>query len=278
MCGINGFYNYSGQNLPDDGLLIAAMNATIAHRGPDDSGIWLDGARKVHFGHQRLSILDLSRRGHQPMLGPNGTVIVYNGEIYNFQELREKLNGRNFQSDTDTEVLLRLYDESGPGCLSQLNGMFAFALWDGKTEKLFLARDRIGIKPLYYSTINGIFAFSSEIKALLTLPWIKAELNEEALYHFLTFNKVSPPQTMFKGISKFHPGYKMIVGTKGIEVYEPYWEVSYSQCESLSVEDQELQIINSLRQAVQYRMVSDVPVGAFLSGGVDSSAIVALMR
>jgi len=277
MCGINGFYNYSKTLLPEGEALVKIMNETISHRGPDDCGIWSDEDQHVYFGHQRLSILDLSQNGHQPMISPKGTVIVYNGEVYNFESLKADLDDRSFFSETDTEVLIYLYEQDGYDCLHQLNGMFAFAIWDETRAEIFLARDRVGIKPLYYTTINGIFAFSSEIKALLTLPWVKAELDEEALYHFLTFNKTLPPQTMFKNIYKFHPGYKMVVGKNGIKLYEPYWEVSYSNYSSLSREDLESLILSELERSVKNRMVSDVPVGAFLSGGVDSSAIVALM-
>lgn len=277
MCGINGFFNYSNLSLFEEEALIAGMNRAISHRGPDDRGIWIDRNNGVSFGHQRLSILDLSSSGHQPMVSKNNTVIVYNGEIYNFKSLKKNLNEYSFFSETDTEVLLYLYERYGHKCLEHLNGMFAFAIWDKMKGELFLSRDRIGIKPLYYTTLKGVFAFSSEIKALLTLPWVKAELDEKALYDFLTFNSVSPPQTMFKDIHKFHPGYKMIVGENGIKIYKPYWEMSYSNYDSLRTEAIEELILAELERSVQNRMVSDVPVGAFLSGGVDSSSIVALM-
>jgi asparagine synthase (glutamine-hydrolysing) len=277
MCGINGVFNFSGKEIRHPDQLIQAMNSAIVHRGPDDGGYWCDDKQEVFLGHRRLSILDLSKRGHQPMIGPKGTVIVFNGEIYNYRELRKQLSHTVFQSDTDTEVLLHLYERMGSRLLKELNGMYAFAFWDSSERKLFLARDRIGKKPLYYTTMNGIFAFSSEIKALLTLPWVKASLDEEALYHFLTFNKVAPPHTMFEGIHKFHPGYMMQVGGGGIEEYEPYWEVSYSDFSDMHSDQLQALILEQLRKSVEYRMVSDVPVGAFLSGGVDSSAIVALM-
>ncbi len=277
MCGINGFYNYSRITLSDEEALIKRMNESIEHRGPDDNGIWCDRRYNTFFGHQRLSILDLSEKGHQPMVSSKGNVIIYNGEIYNFKNIKSDLKNHFFLSETDTEVLLYLYERDGQKCLDQLNGMFAFAIWDNAKQELFLARDRIGIKPLYYTTVNGIFAFSSEIKALLTLPWIKTELDEEALYHFLTFNNVSPPQSMFKNIHKFHPGYRMVVGGGGIQEYRSYWEVSYDNHSSFSDEGFEQIIVKELERSVKDRLVSDVPVGAFLSGGVDSSAIVALM-
>ena len=252
------------------------MNQAIEHRGPDGNDIWTSNDKEVLLGHQRLSILDLSSNGKQPMMSPSGNVITYNGEIYNFKSLRKQLPRRSFRSQTDTEVLLYLYEESPETFLNDLNGMFAFAIWDEKNSRLILARDRIGIKPLYYSTQNGIFAFSSEIKSLLTLPWINPKLDEEAFYDFLTFGNLHPPQTLFEGIHKFHPGYKMIVKENGIAHYEPFWEVTYSNHDKLKEQDVCSLIVEELEKSVELRMVSDVPVGAFLSGGVDSSAIVAL--
>lgn len=277
MCGINGLFNVSGGTLEDAETIIKRMNAAISHRGPDDTGVWIDHSSRLYLGHQRLSILDLSAAGHQPMTSRNGTVIVYNGEVYNFKSLRTGLNGQSYFSETDTEVLLYLYERDAHRFLDKLNGMFALALWDSEREELILARDRVGIKPLYYTFQNGVFAFSSEIKALLTLPWVSAELDEEALYHFLTYSMVMPPRTMFKGIHKFRPGHKMVVDRSGIKTYEPYWEVTYANYDALSQAEIEEMLLDKLRQSVRYRMISDVPVGAFLSGGVDSSAVVALM-
>ena len=278
MCGINGFYNYSNISLPHEESLLAKMNTAIQHRGPDDKGIWAQAPNGIFLGHRRLSILDLSSNGHQPMVGKNGNAIVYNGEVYNYRDLKKRFVDHQFCSETDTEVLLYMYDKLGDAMLNELNGMFAFAIWDQDKQELFLARDRVGIKPLYYTTFNGVFAFSSEIKALLELPWVRAELDEEAFYDFLTFGKLCPPQTMFKDIHKFHPGYKMLVGENGIEMYQPHWEIAYSNFDNLSEADLSRIILDELRQSVSLRMVSDVPVGAFLSGGVDSSAIVALMN
>ena len=217
MCGINGFFNYSGVKLRSHAGFVEKMNNRIVHRGPDDSGTWLSEDEKVHLGHQRLSILDLSEAGHQPMLSPFGPVIVFNGEIYNFPELRSRFDHRLFSSQTDTEVLLYLYERYGVDMLKELNGMFAFSLWDPAKRQLLLARDRIGIKPLYYTVQKGIFAFSSEIKALLELSWVEAKLDEEALYHFLTYNKVMPPHTMFEGIHKIKPGHYLVVSDQGVD-------------------------------------------------------------
>lgn len=277
MCGINGLYNLAGHSLQDEPALIRNMNACIRHRGPDDSGTWTEKKNRMVFGHLRLSIIDLSPTGHQPMISEQGNVIVFNGEIYNYKELKKDIKEHSFKSSSDTEVMLCLYEKYGQRCLDHFNGMFAFALWDEKKEELFLARDRAGKKPLYYTTQGGIFAFSSEIKALLTLPWIKRELDEKALYHFLTFNILPPPLTMFKNIFKFHPGHKMAVNKSGIKNYEPYWEIEYTDLTNDSEASLENKIFDGLTKSVDYRMVADVPVGAFLSGGVDSSAVVALM-
>ncbi|CAN5477517.1 asparagine synthase (glutamine-hydrolyzing) [soil metagenome] len=277
MCGINGFLNYSESSLKDEQVLIEKMNQCIAHRGPDDHGTWSDPQKQIYFGHLRLSIIDLSPQGHQPMKADSGNVIVFNGEIYNYNEIRPLAGNRKYKSSSDTEVILYIYEKYGEQCLQLFNGMFAFALWDENKQELFLAKDRAGKKPLYYTTQGGVFAFSSEIKSLLSLPWVKNELDEKAFYHFLTFNQLAPPMTMFKNIFKFHPGHKMIVGKSGIKKYEPYWEVKYSDLENESYESLEQKTFEALEKSVKYRMVADVPVGAFLSGGVDSSAVVALM-
>src|SRR3989344_2201578 len=277
MCGINGIFNYSDRVIADGASLVGRMNDAIAHRGPDDAGLWCDTRARVHLGHRRLSILDLSSSGHQPMVSPRGSVIVFNGEIYNYVALRDSLADLRFVSQSDTEALLAAYDRYGASSLDHLNGMFAFAIWDEKRQELFLARDRIGKKPLYYTEIGGGFAFSSQIKALLTLPWVRAELDEVALYHFLTFNCLMPPQTMFRGIHKLPPGHAMSVGNDGVKSIKPYWEVTYSNYNDLGPTEMEERLMHELERSVQLRMVSDVPVGAFLSGGVDSSTIVALM-
>lgn len=277
MCGINGIFNYNQVGIGDEKSLIDSMNDTIRHRGPDDSGISIVGGGKIFFGHRRLSIIDLSSAGHQPMRNDAGYEIVFNGEIYNFNELKKLVDDYPFRSDSDTEVLIALYEKYGEKCLGLLNGMFAFAIWDPKKEILFLARDRVGKKPLYYSFQNGVFAFSSEIKALLKLPFIKNELDEEAFYHFLTFNVLSPPSTMFRGIKKFHPGYCMTVNKNGEHSYSQYWQIEYTDLRDKSEDELRTQTLELLKKSVNYRMVSNVPVGAFLSGGVDSSALVALM-
>lgn len=277
MCGINGFFNYSNTSIPNGEELIRKMNSVMESRGPDDSGIWSNEKKNVFLGHQRLSILDLSSAGHQPMHSNQASnTIVFNGEIYNYQELKKQLTAIEFQSNTDTEVLLELYAQGSEGFLAELRGMFAFALWNEDKQQLSLARDRAGQKPLYYTIQNGIFAFSSQLKSLFELPWVKKELDEEALYHFLTFNHLVPPYTMFKGIRKFEPGHEMIVNEQGILSNQAFWELNLtaSKEDFNTLQDR---VYNDLERSVEYRMISDVPVGAFLSGGVDSSAIVAMM-
>lgn len=276
MCGIAGFFKLGGVTLKDEETLINRMTRVLQHRGPDDSGTWISPDRCVVLGHRRLSILDLSSNGHQPMIGEKGSVLVYNGELYNFMSLRQRFPAESMRSTSDTEVLLRCYEEDGVKCLDCLNGMFALAIWDPERKHLFLARDRVGIKPLYFTTLGGIFAFASEIKALLALPWVKGELDEEALSYFLGFNHLQAPATMFKGISKFYPGYRMVVNEFGIQAYEPFWKQLWQQ--EIQGTEQELKtmVLRGLEDSIRRQMVSDVPVGVFLSGGVDSSAVVAL--
>ncbi|MEP7168430.1 MAG: asparagine synthase (glutamine-hydrolyzing) [Bacteroidota bacterium] len=277
MCGINGIFNFSNVIIANGESLLNEMNNCISHRGPDDSGLWKNDAEGIYFGHRRLSIIDLSAAGHQPMVSENGNVIIFNGEIYNYKEIKEYVKERKFKSNSDTEVLLYLYEKYGQDCLKLLNGMFAFAIWDSEKKELFLAKDRAGKKPIYYSSSNGIFAFSSEIKALLKLHWIKSELDEKAFYHFLTFNMLPPPLTMFKNIFKMYPAHYMVVNKDGVKTNEQYWEVDYKIISDEKSESLEEKLFERLQKSVNYRMVADVPAGAFLSGGVDSSAIVAMM-
>ncbi|MDB4225166.1 asparagine synthase (glutamine-hydrolyzing) [Flavobacteriaceae bacterium] len=279
MCGINGIYKLSSNqvNLKDE---ITKMNSQLAHRGPDDNGFWIDDSNRLALGQTRLSILDLSSAGHQPMhdnIGKN--TIIFNGEVYNFKLLNKKfLNNEVFISHSDTETLLKLYRKFGLDMLQHLNGMFAFAIWDASKEELILARDRSGKKPLYFTEINGNFSFSSELKALFKLPWIKKEIDNKVLYDFLTYNTVATPHTMFKGISKFKPGHYMVVTKEGIKAYESFNDLKHRDLNFSSEKELEDLVYSKLEESVKLRMISDVPVGAFLSGGVDSSAIVALMR
>jgi len=268
-----------GSSLPGNAeSLIRNMNKALSHRGPDDEGIFVDLESGIALGHRRLSIIDLSPDGHQPMIDSHQNVIAFNGEIYNYKELKKGLKNQTFRSTSDTEVLMSLYQTKGHAALHDLNGMFSFAFYKKENRELFVAIDRAGKKPFYYTTSNGIFAFSSEIKALLTLPWIKPETDRLALYNFLTFNQLDAPQTMFANIFKMAPAECMIVTANGIRDKKLWWEVEYTNLESVNENQLADDVYHELEKSVQYRMVADVPVGAFLSGGVDSSAVVALMR
>lgn len=277
MCGICGKIHFDKTRKADPDLL-GRMTAVLNHRGPDDSGILATG--HVGLGHQRLSIIDLSSAGHQPMTNEDGSVhIVFNGEIYNFEVLRKDLEkkGHVFQSHTDTEVIIHLYEEEGTGCVRFLNGMFAFALWDASRDLLFLSRDRAGKKPLVYTTIDNSFIFASEIKSLLQDPKIIPEVENEALHHFLTYQYVPGPLTIFKNIKKLPPAHSLIL-QNGTITLERYWDLSYQKdpdCKTLNACCEKLMSV--FTDAVKTRLRSDVPLGAFLSGGVDSSATVAVM-
>ncbi|MBM3211593.1 asparagine synthase (glutamine-hydrolyzing), partial [Candidatus Poribacteria bacterium] len=278
MCGIVGIYTKSGY--VNEELLIQ-MRDLMSHRGPDDAGLYISQERKLGLGHRRLSILDLSSAGKQPMSDDSGKIwITYNGEIYNFRELRYDLEkkGYKFRSQTDTEVIIYLYKEYGKDMLHKLRGMFAFGIWDANKEELFLARDRIGIKPLYYTLFNGNFIFASEIKAIIKHPEVKREVDLEALQHYFSFLTTPPPLTLFKGIKKLPSGHTLTMNSNGDLKIEEYWDV-FDNVSPLVNKPEEFyteKIVELLRESVKYRMVSDVPVGIFLSGGIDSSTNVAL--
>ena len=281
MCGICGVFNYGNNSFEITEELIVKMRDTMFHRGPDDAGLYISNDRRLGLGHRRLSILDLSSAGRQPMSDDSGKVwIVYNGEVYNFLELRRELEkkGYIFRTQTDTEVLIYLYKEDGKDFVHKLRGMFAFGIWDEKRKELFLVRDRMGIKPLYYTSCNGQFIFASEIKAILEHPDVKREVDEDAFYHYLSFLTTPAPTTLFKGIYKLPAGYSLTVGENGNINPKEYWDVFDNvtplkgKPESFYTES----ILEILRESVKYRMVSDVPVGVFLSGGIDSSTNTAL--
>jgi asparagine synthase (glutamine-hydrolysing) len=281
MCGIAGLANCG------DRQVLARMTHILAHRGPDDSGLWEksfpDGSY-IGLGSRRLAILDLSADGHMPMCNEDGTVwITYNGEIYNFAELRRELQskGHRFASNADTEVVLHLYEEEGEDCVHRLNGMFAFAICDlrsGKPE-LFLARDHFGVKPFYYSHQGKKLAFASEVKALLQVPHIDAEIDFESLHQYLTFLWVPDPNTMFRGIHKLPAGHCATFRGGELTVRQ-YWDLTFPRADA-DYSRSEADLADELRQrlqlSVEQQMVSDVPVGAFLSAGLDSSSIVAMM-
>jgi asparagine synthase (glutamine-hydrolysing) len=278
MCGITGkiYFNKNKVSKED----IAKMNKKIAHRGPDDSGVYISPDKKIGLGHQRLSIIDLSPLGHQPMSYLNRYQIVFNGEIYNFQEKKALLekDGYSFKSKSDTEVIMALYDKYKEKCLDHLRGMFAFAIYDKKENTVFCARDRVGKKPFKYHLDKNVFIFASELKAILTQKDYKKELDYIAIHHYLTLQYVPAPLTGFKDIKKLEPAHylKIDLKTKKVEK-KRYWKLDYSKKLNLSEKDWKKKIMEKLEESVKLRMISDVPLGAFLSGGIDSSAIVALM-
>jgi asparagine synthase (glutamine-hydrolysing) len=283
MCGICGILA-TGENFACDEHTVTDMRDRMPHRGPDDAGSWADAAARVALGHRRLSIVDLSPAGHNPMPNEDGSVwITYNGEVYNHRALRSELEARGhaYRSQTDTETILHLYEEEGPRCVERLHGMFAMAIWDSRRRELFLARDRLGIKPLYYAQLPGGFLFGSEIKALLAHPAMTADLDEEAFGHYLTFVSTPAPLTMFKGVRKLAPAERMTVRADGTITSERWWtpmsraaQDEVSRLDEAGMEDRLLEL---LRASIEKRMMSDVPFGVFLSGGVDSSTNVALM-
>ncbi|MDW7772680.1 MAG: asparagine synthase (glutamine-hydrolyzing) [Desulfobulbaceae bacterium] len=273
MCGICGF-NWNDQ------ALVSAMNRSLAHRGPDQEGTYCAG--EMSLGHRRLSIIDLSEQGRQPIFNEDRTVcLVFNGEIYNFRELRSDLvaRGHRFQGRSDSEVIVHAYEEYGEDCLARLRGMFAFAVYDIPAGRLFIARDRIGIKPLYYYWKDGKFIFASEIKAILEDRSIERQVNPQALYDYLGFEFVPAPETMFKNISKLPAGHYLRL-EKGKLVVRQYWDLKMGAgtARGFSYEEAVEKQKQLLDEAVRSHLVSDVPLGVFLSGGLDSSAIVALMR
>jgi len=272
MCGICGKLNFE-KGAAVKPALIRAMMDTIRHRGPDDEGLHI--ASEVGLGFRRLSIIDLST-GHQPLANEDGTVwIVFNGEIYNYRELRTFLlaRGHVFRTQSDTEVIVHLYEELGPQCVEKLRGMFAFAVWDENARTLFLARDRVGIKPLYYWLSGETIVFASEIKAILADPAVKRTLAPEIIARFLTFLYVPGEETLLKGINKLAPGHYLLAKDGKAEIRQ-YWDLSFrkpSECPSLT--DAENELWNLLAEAVELHMIADVPVGVLLSGGVDSTAV-----
>lgn len=281
MCGIAGIFNLNGE--PVSPVLVQKMTDSIAHRGPDDEGVYTDGA--IGLGHRRLAILDLSPAGHQPMGTDNNQyVITYNGEVYNFQELRRELEKRRyyFHSHTDTEVVLNSYKEWGPKCLDKFNGHFAFAIWDKSKRELFLARDRYGTKPLYYTFTDNIYIFASEQKAILTHPAVKREIDLEALMEYFTFQNFFTDRTLLKSIKLFPPGsYAVLplsVTNKNNELQAVrYWDYNFQEPDQPASREEYIEELDRLFcQAVNRQLVSDVELGAYLSGGMDSGSITAI--
>ncbi len=277
MCGICGYYG-----LKNGQKTIKQMTQTLYLRGPDDGGTHIFPESLVGFGHRRLSILDLSKAGHQPMFNEDKTIcITYNGEVYNFIELRKELenHGRQFHSRTDTEVILACYEQYGIKVVSRLDGIFAFAIFDTVKNLIYLVRDHVGIKPLYYAFSNGRFFFGSEIKAILASDQIIPEVNQQALFDYLTYLYVPCPLTMYRDIYQVPPAHILILNLNtGEHTLERYWDPLMRKGEILTDQVEINQLVrNTLSQTVKEQLISDVPVGAFLSGGIDSNIIVSLM-
>jgi len=277
MCGITGFVRADRGQVAGTAELIGRMCQAIIHRGPDDDGVMIKNGAVL--GMRRLSIIDLAG-GHQPISGEDGSVtIVFNGEIYNFRELYPllKSHGHTFQTHSDTEAIVHAYEEFGSSCVDHLRGMFAFAIWDDRNRKLFLARDRAGKKPLYYTvTDQGTFVFGSELKSLLVHPEVKRNINPEAVDAYLTLGYVPDPQCIFQDIYKLPPGHHLTFSENRVAV-EKYWDFNFDPDPSMTREEYIEGLRELLDDAVRVRLVSDVPLGAFLSGGIDSSSIVGFM-
>jgi len=275
MCGICGIYNF-GTLAPVDRVSLKRATDAMVHRGPDDEGFYVSS--EVGLGNRRLSIIDLPG-GHQPLSNEDQTVwITFNGEIYNYRDLRPQLEarGHRFQTSTDTEAIIHLYEDYGTACLDQLRGMFAFALWDGRRRQLFLARDRLGVKPLFYRADAGQIAFASELRALRELSAAKLEVNQQSVYDLFGFRYVPAPHTLYCGGEKLLPVHFLLASTDGVR-QSCYWDVPEEEETSQSSEEIAREVVEKLRESVKLRLIADVPLGVFLSGGVDSSAVVALM-
>ena len=304
MCGICGQVSVKGRGIAPE--VIRRMSDVLRHRGPDDNGFvfippvenpadirritlstWTDHILAqdyvVAMGHRRLSIIDLSQAAHQPMCNEDGTVwIVYNGEIYNFQDLRRRLEamGHSFRSQSDTEVVIHAYEQWGTDCLHRFRGMFAFGLWDHRQRRLFLARDRLGQKPLCYHQRDGVLIFASEIKSILQDPLVERQVDHTALHDYLAYQYIPAPKTIFAGIRKLPPAHYLLFDATGQISITKYWTLSYRSREpkdEISHGARCDKVRHILREAVKIRLISDVPLGAFLSGGLDSSATVAMM-
>lgn len=276
MCGICGVFGYrDGAPASEQG--VRAMADAIAHRGPDGEGYFIDGA--IGLGHRRLSIIDLSDAGAQPMHSASGRyVIVFNGEIYNYLELRQQLaaRGARFRSHSDTEVLLQLFEQDGPDCVHKLNGMFAFTVWDRQTSTLFAARDRFGVKPFYWYERNGRLAFASEIKALFRLGELAPELDSRGLADYLTFQFCLDDKTLFRDVRRLPPGHTLTVRTGETPVVKKYWDLDFTVDKIHPAEYYEHQLLRLLEDSVRLQLRADVPLGAHLSGGLDSSTVACL--
>ncbi|MCP5160714.1 MAG: amidotransferase 1, exosortase A system-associated [Hahellaceae bacterium] len=279
MCGIAGIFNLNGKGQIDLDLL-NAMNQAQFHRGPDEGGVWVDEG--IGLAHRRLSIIDLSSAGRQPMSNEDGSVmVVFNGEIFDFQAIREELikAGHIFKSHSDTEVIVHGWEEWGEKCIERFRGMFGIAIWDAKKKQLFMARDRLGIKPVFYTiTPEGTLLFGSELKVLYQYKALKKEIDPQCVEDYFAFGYVPEPKTIFKNIYKLEPGWTLTINVGDSKPrLKQYWNIPFKTDHQLSYDDASKQLTDQMKQAIGIRMIADVPLGAFLSGGVDSSSVVALM-
>ena len=275
MCGISGIWHYDNDE-PVNEAVLRRMTDVIAHRGPDDDGFYLKG--RVGLGHRRLSIIDVSG-GHQPIYNETGTVaIVFNGEIYNYRELAAlvEARGHHLQTRSDTETIVHLYEEFGERCVAMLEGMFAFAIWDEAKQVMLIARDRLGKKPLYYAAHQGRLVFGSELKAVIANPHVPCETDAEALADYFSYQYIPSPKSVFRHVRKLRPGHYLIVNSQGVREQE-YWDLDFSATDERREDEWGELLLAACREAVGARLMSEVPLGAFLSGGIDSSAVVALM-
>jgi asparagine synthase (glutamine-hydrolysing) len=278
MCGITGLFDTRGKRSVDDAVL-RRMNQSQLHRGPDEGSLHIEPG--LGFGHRRLSIIDVAT-GQQPLFNEDGTVaVIYNGEIYNYQELIPELQalGHVFHTKSDTECIVHAWESWGEDCVKRFRGMFAFALWDRNRQCLFLARDRLGVKPLFYSLLDdGMLVFGSELKSLLAHGGLRREMDPRAVEEYFALGYVAEPRTIFKQALKLPPAHSLVV-QRGQPLGEPrsYWDVRFTLDSRVSAEDAQAELVERLRESVRLRMISEVPLGAFLSGGVDSSAVVAMM-
>jgi len=282
MCGITGFIHFSATNTTNDSIvdqkLLAEMNQAQFHRGPDEGGEYID--EHVALGHRRLSIIDLSS-GQQPMASDDGEyVLIFNGEVYNFKQTRVELEalGHTFHSHSDTEVILHAYMQWGPACVDKLQGMFTFAIWHKTQQSLFISRDRLGIKPLFYAMIDGTLYFASELKSITLLPGLSKKIDAKAIEQYFALGYAAEPHTIYQDVAKLPPGHNLTIKVgDSSPTIEKYWDVSYAQQVEMSEEVYLEEMVDQFKSAVDSHMNADVPLGSFLSGGVDSSAVVAMM-
>jgi len=275
MCGICGIFEYQ-RHTDLSGEVVHRMNQTMIHRGPDDGGVFVGPG--IGLGHRRLSIIDLAG-GHQPMSNEDGTIwVLLNGEIYNYPELRAELlpRGHKFTTKSDTEAIVHLYEDYGEDCFARLRGMFSIAIWDSKNRKVILARDRVGKKPLFYAADGTKLLFGSELKALLAGGVLSREMDEQALSDYFSFGYIPAPKTIYRSVRKVMPGHYLVASANGVRETR-YWDLSFDRVEERTEEDWGERLRHELCEATRVRLMSDVPLGAFLSGGIDSSAVVAMM-